>query len=287
MPLWLLLTLTSAVSFTAAQLCQRLSQRDAQLSPAFSAGWFQIVGAGINLLITLFFFGGLQFRGLWEHIPFICLSVTLFAAFNLCNFRAFRLIPAGDVSLILALRIVAIIALSLLFLNESLTFIQLFGSIVIGLGLWVVFWEKKEFAWQPGHWWALAASIALSAAFVTDAFIVRSVHVPTYMVVTFLLPGIVTWLSDPKSVQESLTPSLLRSIPMRWLSLAGVFQGLSALAIFSALSIGGQSAQVGPISNISVPLTVIAGFFLLQEKKNIWKKVFGAVIITFGAYLAT
>ncbi|NMB56936.1 EamA family transporter [Candidatus Beckwithbacteria bacterium] len=78
----------------------------------------------------------------------------------------------------------------------------------------------------------------------------------------------------------------LSSIPkptLIFLILSGITTGLSWLFYFRALQLG-EASKVVPIDKLSLVLTIILAFFILQEKITL-KVLLGAVLMTAGSII--
>lgn len=280
---WQILIGVSIMGAVTAWLLQRTLLKEDKSDPIAYSIIFQIV---TGLLIGMFaFIRGFHIPHLQPLLPNLLLMPVLYLLANIFIFRSLKLTEASTFTILFSGRAIWIILLSIILLHESFTLQQSVGTVLILAGIFIVSLKDKKFRLQKGELFAIAAAVAFGAAIVNDSFVVQKFDVPSYYTISFLIPGFLMWIVFPKSTPKIMevvrTPTFYKIIV-----LAAVY-GISSITYMLAYTVGKNAAQIASISQVSTVLTVIVAIFLLNERKNIWKKVIAAVISFIGVLLVT
>lgn len=280
---WLLLTIASALFASISRILQKILLKDNQNDP-FAFGFiFQAMVAVVLFIFSLATgtFEVPNLGGLFWHI--LAMGV-LYSLGNLLLFKAFKTTEASEASIIFASGTVWSVLSALLFLGEKISLLNGVGIMVILLGVAIVNYQRSSWRLSQGHLYALCGAIAFGVAFTNDAYIIsRYNHVPSYLVIAFLLPAILTLIFSPKSIphlKHFLNVSVMRSV-----LLCSFLYALSALFIFTAYKIGGQAAVISPIHQSSLIFTVTLSYFFLKERDQLFKKILGTTCVFVGVLL--
>jgi uncharacterized membrane protein len=99
----------------------------------------------------------------------------------------------------------------------------------------------------------------------------------------FLLPGLLMFAVKPSAIKN--IPYVLSGARIRYISVNIVNYSIAAISIGLAYSNGGQASQIGPMSQISIVLSVTWAAIFLQEKTKLLQKFLASIIIIIGVIL--
>ncbi|MCL2519135.1 MAG: EamA family transporter [Oscillospiraceae bacterium] len=97
------------------------------------------------------------------------------------------------------------------------------------------------------------------------------------LVVLILSWGIVAFTGNIAGIKEITTKSWI------FLCLSGIATGLSWLCYYRAIQIG-EVSKVVPIDKLSLVITIVLAFLILQEKIEL-KTIIGGLLITAGTFV--
>lgn len=277
---WLILTVLSAITGSLTRILQKVLLTDKQSDPFAFAFFFQLTVAGLFFIYTLTTnsFETPNLQGLSINIIIMALFYSLG---NLFTFKAFKIAQASEVSIIFASSTVWSVISAVLFLGERISITNIIGILCIVASIISINYTKSKWKFNKGHLYALLGALLFGLAFTNDAYIIeRYSSVASYMVLAFLLPGIVVILFSPKSI--SSVKYFIEIKTFAKLLLCSVFYALSAITIFTAYKNGGQASIISPIQQTSIIFTVILGYSFLKEKDRITNKVIGAIFAFIG-----
>lgn len=279
---WFLLVLNSAISFSLASLLQRILLKEEQSDPIAYGVVFQFLIAVLIFVFALFY--GFSIPNLIPLIPNLIIMTLFYALFNLCLFKAYQQTEASEVSVLLASRSLWSVVTAIFFLGETVNLQRIGGIVLIIGGVILVSWKAKKWQINKGHLFTLLAAFFIGTAFTNDAFLInRFPNVPSYLVISFLLPSLTLLMLQPKAAKNLklfLNPKRLGKM-----LLTSFLWGSAALTIFLSYQAGGKVTQISPISQLSIVLTVILAFIFLKERENWGQKLIGAAIVFGGVML--
>jgi len=277
---WLILVLVSAFSLSVATLFQRLLLKEEQSDPAAYAAFFQLLVAVLVFGYAIFS-GGFVLPPLKSLIFNLVLLAVLYAFADLALFGAFKTVEASEVAVIGASRMVWAVIPAIIFLKETLDLNRLAGILLVSAGIIALSLRKGKWNLNKGHLLVLFSSILLGFAFTNDMFLVSHFEAVSFTAFVFPLPAITILLFRPKSI-----PKLKLFLDARRLSrilIAALFFGIASVTMYLAHKVGGEVSQIGPLSQLSVVLTVILAYFFLKEKDYLGNKIIGAILVFIGA----
>lgn len=277
---WQLLVAISVITNSVSVLLQRVMLKDDKTdSMAFSIV-FQIFTGLLILIYSLI--RGFSVPDLVPLIPNLILMTILYGAGNIFIFKALKTSEASQFTIIFATRTIWSITAAVLFLGEGFTVKQLLGTALILSSIVLVAWQDK-LKLGKGTLLSLAAAASFGLAFANDALIVRNFDVPSYMAIAFIIPALAVWVIFPKSTVK-MKPMLEKGF-LKKLGILGVFYAVSALTIFYAYQIGRNAAQIAPLNQTSMILTVVLAIIFLKERSQLGRKLVGLFLSFIGILL--
>lgn len=279
---WLLLVIISVVTASLTRILQKILLKDKDNNPVAFAFIF---GISVDLIMLVWaLIDGLSFPNLVPLIPNLIAMSLLYSLGNLFLFKAFRLAEASEVLVLFASATIWSVLSAILMLGEKLTLVKLVATLLVFMGVAIVYYSRSKWKLNFGHLTALMSALCFGVAFTNDAFVVNKFqNVSSYMFITFLFPTFTVLLFQPKAVGQ-LKYFFKKDILIKLL-LTSLVYGISAVTIFQAYKNGGEASVISPISQTSVLMTILISYFLLKEKENVLNKLVGALFIFSGVWL--
>jgi transporter family protein len=218
-------------------------------------------------------------------------AVTLLGVsfWTLAGFAGFKAVQMVEVSLSEPLsqtQMLFLLVFSSLFLSELLTMNKIIGTFLIFFGIITLTYEKRKFFGKitdRGIQLTLLTSLLVAMASIVDKTALRYWSVPGYSFVAFLFPGLIMGVTSFKRFGK-----LVKMVKLRWfpLILSTILAVVNAYFLFSAYRLT-EVSNVFPITRISILVVVLGGIILLKERKDILKKILGAIIMILGTLLVS
>lgn len=229
---------------------------------------------------------------LWHGSRFSLFSGNLFllllasALWGVCSiflFKALQLVEASEATIVSSLKVVFTIVASIAFLHEVFDGQKVIGTIIILVATLLVVDLKNGFRLNKGVIYILFMALFAGLAIVADSANVQHYDVIAYNTLANFLSGLVILLFAPKSLgqwRHFVQPGFLKKmLPL------GVFSTAQGILYLTALTYGGNTAQVGTIRQASVIVTVILAVLFLRERDKLGRKLAAAVLVTVGVIL--
>lgn len=277
---WQLLVAISVVTNSVSVLLQKVILKDDKTDSIAFSIVFQIFTGLLILIYSLI--RGFSVPNLIPLLPNLVLMTILYGAGNIFIFKALKTSEASQFTIIFATRTIWSITAAVLFLGEGFTIKQLLGTALILSSIVLVAWQDK-LKFGKGTLLSLGAAAFFGLAFANDALIVRNFDVPSYMSIAFIIPALAVWAIFPKSTAKM--KAMLEKEFIKKLGILGVFYAVSALTIFFAYQIGRNAAQIAPLNQTSMILTVILAIIFLKEKSQLGRKILASILSFIGVLL--
>jgi len=278
---WLWLTLLSVLFVSIANILQRVLMKGDKSNPYSYAIIFHFLLGILNFICALFL--GSHFSLFSGNIFMLLLASILWGATVVFLFKALQLVDVSEVTILSTIRVLVIIAASMIFLHESFGIVKIIGTVIIIVSTLLVTDLKKGITFNKGVLYTLLMALLGGLAIVTDSFNVKQYDPVFYNSIQNFLSGFCILLFYPKALkqwQHFVQPTFLKKmLPL------GIFSTIQAIAYLVALVTPGVTAQVGTIKQSTVILTVILAIVFLPEKNNLLRKIIAAVLVTVGVFL--
>ncbi len=278
---WFFLTLLSVLFASLASILQRVLMKDERSDPYSYAIAFHFLLGFLNLGFALV--SGSQFSLLSGNFFLLLLASALWGGCSIFLFKALQLIEASEKTILSSLNVVFTIIASVIFLHETFNGQKVFGTVIILASILLVVTLKNGFKFNRGVVYVLITAVFAGLAIVADSANVQHYNVITYNTFQNFLTGFIILAFAPKSLQQwrcFVEPSFLtKMLPL------GIFSTAQGILYLTALTYGGNTAQVGTIRQASTIVTVLLAVIFLRERNNLWRKLLAAVLVTFGVFL--
>lgn len=281
---WTILLIISILSSSILTVLQRRTLREEKSNPVSYAIFFQLL-VGIILGIAAIATKARFPDNLTQLWPNILLMVALYSFANIYWFKSLKTVEASSAAIFLPTKIFWMVLGGAIFLHENITVSSVIGTFLIsGAILITTFSKKYKIGFNKGSITLLVASFFYGFAFVNDGYLLKNnFNTFLYSSMAFLLPALsisIFQIHAVKNIRYFLATKRLTKILV-----VAMLISLGTVSIYFAYQKGGNISRIGPLSQISIILTVILGIIFLNEKDKIWQKIIGAVISIVGVIL--
>ncbi|MBU1088855.1 DMT family transporter [Patescibacteria group bacterium] len=198
-------------------------------------------------------------------------------------FKSMSLEEVSVLTLVFRLRLVLVFILGAFFYNETVTPNKIMAMVFVTLGSIVINFKKGKFHFSKGVMFAIASNIFLGAMFVVDKKIASQISVPIYSFINFSASGLFFLTLSLKRHQNSLT-KVTNNVLLAQAIMAGCLLSLASLSRRYAF-IHGEISFATPLLNLSMVLTMFLAILMLGERKKIFQKITGAILVITGALI--
>lgn len=278
---WQLLTLLSVLSLSVSVILQRVLMYKDKTNPFAYVIVFQgLVGA---LLMTFALLHGFSLQGLEAVLLPAALSVILFGIGHIVYAKTLQRLEASSFSVVFASQAVWTMVLGIILLGEQLTFMQIIGSLLVGVSIVVLVPSIRRLFKEKGVGLGLLTAVFFGVAIFLWSYVGRFTDPLSWAAISFLTTALLVLIIRPKAVQH-MRPLLTPRIFLRMVSLAAVY-GVGSLAMLLAY-MEGSFAVVSPLRQTSIIITVLLALILLPaERSSIGKKILAAAVSLAGVVL--
>ena len=220
-----------------------------------------------------------------QTLLFLVLSGLATGASWLCYFRAIQLGPVHQVAAVDKSSVILTVLLAFLFLGEPVSLPKAVGLAVLGIGTWMMVWEKGRMSGRAsGPWLLYAVGSAVFAALTAILGKLGMAAVESNLG-TALRTGVVlvmAWAMVFITGKQHTLPTIPRR-ELGFICLSGLATGASWLCYYRALQQGPASVVV-PIDKLSILVTV--GFSALVFGERLEKRgAAGLALVTAGTLM--
>lgn len=280
---WEILLAISIILSAIPVLLQRVLLKGDHVEPVSFSIIFQLGVAAVVTILTLAIRGPLSFPPLAQIGWNLLLMSGSYSLANILIFNSLKVTEASRFTVIFASKtFFAVIALTLLF-KEGLTSSQWLGAILVMVGVAIVYLQKSESKLNRGDLYALGAAMMFGIANTNDRYLVGFFDPYAYVIIGFALPGMLVASLYPRKL--IYIKNYLNRTFMLKMFLLCFFNGLAAIAFFTALQLAPNSSQVFTFNTFSAILTVILSIIFLKERDYLARKLLGATVSLIGLIL--
>lgn len=209
----------------------------------------------------------------------VVIIITLLA--NSLTIKAYKTEDISNMSILSSVTLVTTVILGVIFFTERLNVYKIAGISLIILGIFIIFFKGKRWAASRGLLIALLAKILWGLQPLFDKKALVSFNLVTYSVITMgLLSFSHLLVPSIRSEAQIIFNKYKRKILLSRLSVtSGIF-----LYLWSVKR-GNISIVNTNIDTVFLLATVLIGIIFLHERKNIAKKLLGAIFCILGIAL--
>lgn len=281
---WQFFILTSLFLASFSTLVQRYLMKDEKSDPVAYSVFFQLA-VGILVGIYGYFFTKMSFPKFGDVGYAFLLMMFLYAFGWMAEFKSIKQIEASKFSILFSTRVIFTTLASFLFLREVVGFSQLIGILFVLSGVVLVSLKAKKFQISSKGSIALVAAALFGFANTTDKYLLDFFNVIPYVSLGFIAPGLLTIFLQP-SVARRMRVFIDKQL-IKKMGVLVVLVSAQAITFTAALQLAPLSSQVVTIYSAQVVLIVILSAILLKERRNLRRKILGAMAAFIGIVLLT
>lgn len=179
---------------------------------------------------------------------------------------------------LIKLHVVLVVAMSSVFLGESLTPIQLLGGALILLGGMLL----GKGIHKQGLRYNLLTIPVLAAVVILSRILVIEAGVGMYMVTTMSLGLIIKLLIKGRYIRSNL-PEIRAEFKQR--ATMSLFTSLQILLFIVSVDLSGNVSLISSLASIKVVTVTVASFVFLNERSNLRVKILASTLSAIGLVL--
>lgn len=247
---------------------------------AFSTVFQGLVG---SLLVVPVFVNGFSVEGYESIWFFALLSILCYGIGTVVYAKTLQVVEASVFSVLFATHAIWVMVIGVMLLDESLTLLQIAGSVLIFVSVGLLVQSKRAFMIDRGTALGLVTGLLFGVAVASTAYVGREVDTLTWVMISFFGSSLVSLLVSPKSIYK-IKP-MLKPVVLRKLLLLGVLYTVGSVAMVYAYKYGTFSV-ISPLRQTGIIVTVLlALLFLKSERNRIPRKLAAAFICFAGVVL--
>lgn len=278
---WQLLTLISVLSLSISVILQRVLIHKDKIDPFAYAVLFQGI-VGISVMVVALA-AGFDLSGISSVIVPALISIVFYGLGHIVYAKTLQKVEASSFSVLFATQAIWIMLIGILLFNETMTILQVIGSILILASVALLaknFWKIFK---DNGTILGLLTGLIFGVAITAWSYVGRYTDTLSWAAISFIGTSIVAFLAYPSSVKK-MKP-LLKTKVLATLLLLAVFYGTGSLAMLFAYK-EGSFAIISPLRQTSIIVTVLLALLILpQERNRIRRKIIAALISALGVVL--
>ena len=273
--------LVDVVGMAIANVIRRVIMKDDESDAYASVIAFQFFGFLMILVFTLIH--GFVMPPITTYPFNFLVQAVLWGLSSYYLFRAFQYLEASKITILTTFSSVVTIISAIFFLHDVFNHIRLIGVILILFSVILVTYNPKKMRLNKGVFYAIASSVCMGLAIVNDVFLFKRSDLFSLLVVGWLTPALFLVLIRPQAISKM--KYFLKWNNLKKMLLLTFFYVVGGTSYYFAITIGGQTSQVSPISQATIIVTIIFAAIFLKERDHLAKKIFSAILVTIGVLL--
>lgn len=279
--MWQVALIICIILLSVAIILQRLIVHQGKSNPFAYAVVFQGL-VGVILLIAALV-NGFTLAGLEQHWMLALFCVICFALGHIVYALTLQRVEASLFSLLFATHAIWMMLVGVFLLNESLSWIQLLGALLIFGAISLPVMSKTIKLDTRGLLYGLLSGLLMALALSAWSYVGRSVDSLSWSAITFIIPALLAYAIRPSSVSALRHVLAGKNLP-RMILLASVYAG-GSLAMLVAYKYGAFSV-VSPIRQTGIIVTVLLALIVIPaERTHIMLKTIAALVCVVGTVL--
>lgn len=278
---WQLLTFLSVIALSFSIVLQRVLLHTYKSDPYAYVIVFQgVVGV---VMVAAAMVVGFSLEGLDKVFWPALISIILCGLGHITYAKTLQRVEASTFSVLFATQAVWTMALGILLLGETMTALQVFGSLLIFVSVAMVSKRLKGLRFDKGTALGLITGVLFGVAIYYWSLAGRYMDGLTWGGVSFLATALFVALIRPSALPKTRT--FLKTKALIGMTVMALTYGAGTLAMLYAYRVG-TFALVSPLRQTSIIITVFFALWLLKgERRNIPRKVAAACTCLAGVAL--
>jgi len=249
------------------------------VDPLTFAFFFELIAAIFAFPLFVINFNLPEAGYLWL---LVLLSGFLWAGVAFTMAKSYKHLDASFIAPVSRLRVILVLIFSIIFLNETLNFNKIAGTLLTFGGLVFLSYKKganfSKFK-EEGMIYLILSILFASSVFIVDKFAVNFFNTSTYTFMIYFTASIILspWVfSKRKDVEHIIKSKFILLVIL--VSLLSVLYYYSLLSAFKFA----EASVILPITEFSSLVAVLGGIFFLNERTDMKKKIISIIIIIAG-----
>lgn len=240
-----------------------------------------IGGVSIVLITPLFPFTFATEPSIYLLFILACIA---FALADRLQTTARKHLQVSAISIIDQLVTVFLLVYGFTLFQEPVTDSKILGAFLILVGNVALFYQKGKFVFNKYTFIAIVATFCLATAFTIDIGIARQFNLPFYIMLTFIIPGILIMLVQ--RIEPGTVLQEFRTGKKFYYLLTGIAWSFAVFFSLRAFQFGEVSTII-PLQATAVILNVLIAYLWLGEREQKYKKIVVAILVFIGVYITT
>lgn len=274
---WFLLAVVSAVTYAAAEIIGKYVS-DERSEPVFIG----IIAAIFTTAVSFAYAGmeGLALPSDPRAFAGLCASALFVAVGIVTYYEGLKHSDVSEFGLLSRSRVLLLMIGGMVLFRERLTVVQTVGSVLVLYGIFLLSWEGGKFRFGKGAKFALVTAVLFGAGSLCDKSVIGFFTPRMYTFLNYLLTvGFMIPIAAARYVKGAALPHM-RTVGI--LSVIGTLYGVSAYCLFAAYAGNGPVSLITVVSQLEIPLTVLWGILILNERTRMVRKLLAMAILVAG-----
>ncbi|MEO5950473.1 MAG: DMT family transporter [Candidatus Saccharimonadales bacterium] len=273
---WQLFTAISVLTLSSSVLLQRILLFKDKTDPYAYAVIFQgLVGILLTVLAIII---GFKLPNIEKLIIPAIISVVAFGIGHIIYAKTLQIVEASAFSVLFATQAIWIMMLGIILFHESLTILQLVGSLFIFASVGLLIKNIRSLTIDKGTALGLLTGILFGIAITSWSYVGRHTDGLSWAAISFIGTAIVAFTAKPSSMHKM--PPLLTGKLFPKLLVLGVLYAIGSVAMLFAYKEGTFSV-VTPLRQTSIIVTVLLALLFLPGERNRLRIKLAASLICF------
>lgn len=242
---------------------------------------FQVTLITVILSLVLPFFSPFKLEGNNLYLAGLSLVCGIFGAgYFISSYTAQKHVEAGVSTLVSNIYTPITIVLAILFLNESLTTIQIFGTILLLLGMAIVSKKHRigKFKFDKYFMLMVLSGVMLGVSLTAERALMKMTGFSAGTMLSWWAQcaflGIATIITKNKSEYTKMD-----------ITITGILRFLQSLSWVILLFVVGNLSLVSAVTTFKVVVIFIAAALFLKEREDLPIKILGSIVALAGLLL--
>lgn len=242
---------------------------------------FQVTFITVILSLLLPLFEPFRIQGDIYYLLGLSLICGLFGAgYFIFSYTAQKHVEAGVSSLVSNIYTPITIVLATVFLNEKLTLIQIFGTILLLIGMLIVSKKHRigKFKFDKYFVFMILSGVMLGVCLVAERALMKITGFTAGTMFSWwaqcIFLGLITLITHNKSIYSK-----------KDITITGVLRFFQSLSWVVLIFVVGNLSLVSAITTFKVVIVFIGGAIFLKEREDLLIKIIGSIIALAGLLL--
>lgn len=212
----------------------------------------------------------------------LAISIVFYAITDRVNTTVRSGIEASTFSMLKQLSTTFMIFAGLIFFKEEFVLTKFIGAMLIIFSNIIIFYKKGKFEFNKYLLLGVFGNISFTVALFLDVNISDNFNLPFYVALTLIIPALLIMIFErikPSEIKDEFVNGNRKAILITAISWA-----IMIIVQLRAYQLGNVTI-IAPLCALTVMTNVIFGYFFLDEKDNLIRKIISAIIIIISILL--